>query len=125
MRVEAAGICIFPFDLPDLNKASSHSVKGVKVTMSCSPARACSRLPPPSIVALILATERHESRIKGKHDRGSPKELVYALHTHMHNLHLGVKPATVCCFHITVPGSHVSLTVEKTDRKPFCLNNEA
>lgn len=40
-RVEAAGICISPFDLGDLNKASSHSVKGVKVKMSCSPLSAC------------------------------------------------------------------------------------
>lgn len=45
-RVEAAGICISPFDLGDLNKASSHCVKGVKVTMSCSPLSACR---PPSL----------------------------------------------------------------------------
>lgn len=34
--VEAAGICIGPFDLGDLNKASSHSAQGVKVITSCS-----------------------------------------------------------------------------------------
>lgn len=39
--VEAAGICIAPFDLENLNKASSHSVKGVKVTTSWPPLSAC------------------------------------------------------------------------------------
>lgn len=81
---EAAGICIFPFDLGDLNKASSHSVKGVKVTMSCAPVCACESLLPlwtTAIVALILATEWCKSRIKDKYNLGSTKGLVDVLHT--------------------------------------------
>lgn len=39
--VEAAGICIAPFHLRNLNKGSSHSMNSVKVITSCPPLSAC------------------------------------------------------------------------------------
>lgn len=77
--VEAAGICIAPFDLGNLNKASSHSAQGVKVTTSCPPLFAChSCLCLTSIVVNILdtnATERYKSHIKDKYNPGLTKGL--------------------------------------------------
>ena len=72
--VEAAGICIGPFDLGNLNKASSHTAQGVKVTAPCPPLSACqSCLCLTSIVVNILdtnATERYKSHVKDKYNPG-------------------------------------------------------
>ena len=59
--VEAAGICIAPFDLGNLNKASSHSVSGVKVTTSCLPLSDCHSFFRPNRLLRLFWLQKQQS----------------------------------------------------------------
>ena len=64
--VEAAGICIAPFDLGDLNKASARSAKGVKVATSCPSSLVCLSFPllsePPLLSSLFWLQKQRSNK---------------------------------------------------------------
>lgn len=80
--VEAAGICIAPFDLGDLNKASARSAKGVKVATSCPSSLVCLSVPllsePPLLSSLFWLQKRRSNKnhaLKTNITRGWPGAL--------------------------------------------------